>query len=101
MKPLPMARPAHVDPVCGMTVDPPRAAGQSTVGERTIYFCSLGCKRRFDADPSAFLQGSRPQPLAASHGLHAAAPASAARADPGPSDGVFTCPMHPEVRQTG
>lgn len=42
------------DPVCGMTVDPKRAAGSSEHAGRTIHFCSTGCKRRFDADPSKF-----------------------------------------------
>jgi len=43
------------DPVCGMEVDPATAAG-STVHEGTAhYFCSQGCLRAFQADPSAYL----------------------------------------------
>ena len=41
-----------VDPVCGMTVDPARAAGVSERDGVRYYFCSPGCKQRFDAaDP--------------------------------------------------
>src|ERR1051325_9227158 len=38
-----------VDPVCGMTVDPARAAGTSERDGETYYFCSPGCKQKFDA----------------------------------------------------
>lgn len=38
----------HVDPICGMTVDPERAAGVSERNGQTYYFCSTGCKERFD-----------------------------------------------------
>jgi len=38
------------DPVCGMDVDPKKAAGKSAYKERDIYFCSLKCKERFDKD---------------------------------------------------
>ena len=41
-----------VDPVCGMTVDPARAAGTSERDGVRYYFCSPGCKQKFDAaDP--------------------------------------------------
>ena len=39
-----------VDPVCGMTVDPARAAGTSERGGVRYYFCSPGCKQKFDAE---------------------------------------------------
>ena len=38
----------HIDPVCGMTVDPAHAAGTSEHEGQTVYFCSLHCKRKFD-----------------------------------------------------
>jgi P-type Cu+ transporter len=38
-----------IDPICGMSVDPRTAAGTSERGGQTYYFCSLGCKARFDA----------------------------------------------------
>jgi Cu+-exporting ATPase len=63
----------HIDPVCGMTVDPERAAGSSTVGGKTYYFCSKGCKAKFDAPaPEPVRTGSK-----------------------------WTCPMHPEIVRDG
>ena len=43
------AKQVHVDPICGMTVDPARAAGVSERDGQTYYFCSKGCKEKFDA----------------------------------------------------
>src|SRR5256886_15551366 len=48
-----------VDPVCGMTVDPARAAGSFEYGGTTHYFCSNGCLAKFSADPQRFLAGAR------------------------------------------
>ncbi|HYY97093.1 MAG TPA: HAD-IC family P-type ATPase, partial [Pyrinomonadaceae bacterium] len=42
-----------VDPVCGMTVDPAKAAGFSDREGVRYYFCSAGCKAKFDAVASA------------------------------------------------
>ena len=42
------------DPVCGLSVDPKKAAGTSQQGGRTIYFCSAGCKKKFDANPGQY-----------------------------------------------
>lgn len=44
------------DPVCQMDVEPARAAAQSTYRGQTYYFCAVGCKRKFDADPERYLQ---------------------------------------------
>jgi Cu+-exporting ATPase len=64
-----------------MTVDPATAAGSAIHKGNTYYFCSSHCLDRFRADPERFVQGETAQsPLSA----------------PG---GVYTCPMHPEVRQ--
>ena len=43
------------DPVCGMTVDPSKAAGKSEFRGATYYFCSKSCKERFDRDPESFV----------------------------------------------
>lgn len=48
-----------IDPVCGMEVDPARAAGQSEYQGKTYYFCAASCKSRFDADPARY---TTPQP---------------------------------------
>ncbi|MGN2250584.1 heavy metal translocating P-type ATPase [Frateuria sp. GZRe14] len=74
---------AHLvkDPVCGMDVDPHAAEHRAEHGGRTWYFCSARCRERFTEAPAQFL-GERPAPPA----------------DPG---AIYTCPMHPEVRQVG
>jgi xanthine dehydrogenase accessory factor len=55
-RPVPTAGPRHeaLDPVCGMTVDVATARHRSTHGGRTYYFCSAGCRERFEADPARF-----------------------------------------------
>ena len=79
---------AHVvmatDPVCGMTVDPHRAALKAEHGGRTYYFCSAGCRAKFIADPAKYLDASARRPLRS-------------RAE----GTIYTCPMHPEIRQAG
>ena len=58
------------DPVCGMTVD--RRAGKptSTYEGRTYYFCSEGCKAKFDAEPERYADGIGPQAIALEHAGH-------------------------------
>ena len=73
------------DPVCGMMVEPARAAGKAEYNGTTYYFCNPRCEQRFRAEPEKFLA---PKP--------AAAPASSA-AEPQ----TYICPMDPEVRQQG
>lgn len=43
------------DPVCGMNVDETKAAGTSELHGQTYYFCSLGCKQRFDQAPQQYI----------------------------------------------
>ena len=43
------------DVVCGMQVDPAKTVLTSEVGGKTYYFCSKGCKTKFDANPSQYL----------------------------------------------
>jgi YHS domain-containing protein len=42
------------DVVCGMDVDPDKAAGSSQFNGKIYYFCSKGCKTKFDADPQKY-----------------------------------------------
>jgi len=44
------------DVVCGMQVDPNRAAGKSEYQGRTYYFCSIACKAKFDANPQHYVK---------------------------------------------
>jgi Cu+-exporting ATPase len=71
-----------VDPVCGMHVDRRTAKHRFEYREREILFCSARCRERFQVEPEKFLKPREAQ---------AATPAGA----------VYTCPMHPEVRQIG
>jgi P-type Cu+ transporter len=42
------------DPVCGMRVDEQQAAGRSDYQNQTYYFCSTGCKQKFDQNPQQY-----------------------------------------------
>lgn len=44
----------HKDPICGMQVEESAAAGQSEYEGKTYYFCSTGCKAKFEADPAEY-----------------------------------------------
>ncbi|HMF65116.1 MAG TPA: heavy metal translocating P-type ATPase [Edaphobacter sp.] len=48
------------DPVCGMTVYPAKSAGSSAYRDSTYFFCSSGCKRKFDSSPELYLETSAP-----------------------------------------
>ena len=82
------------DPVCGMTVKSPRPERSVEHSGRTYYFCSDRCRDRFAADPEGIL--SRPPPDRGQHGHETPTPRAAAPAPPGT---IYTCPMHPEVRE--
>jgi Cu+-exporting ATPase len=71
------------DPVCGMTVDPTTAKHSAEFAGKTYYFCCAGCREKFVAEPRRYL---------------GEAPAEAA---PAPAGTIYTCPMHPEIRQVG
>jgi Cu+-exporting ATPase len=73
------------DPVCGMKVDPHKAKYRTDHDGRTYYFCSAGCKDKFLADPARYLARSEPPE----------------RREPVPEGTIYTCPMHPEIRQVG
>ncbi len=76
---------SHVDPVCGMTVSPDSPL-RLDHNRETYFFCARSCLERFRADPQKFL--TKPP----AHEVHPSA---------GDSQAIFTCPMHPEVRQQG
>jgi uncharacterized protein len=58
------------DPVCGMTVDRLKTPHRSIVNGKTVYFCGAGCKRKFDADPDAYLDPHRREALPMAHAGH-------------------------------
>jgi YHS domain-containing protein len=43
------------DPVCGMDVDPKKAAAQSSYQGQMVYFCAVECKVTFDKDPARYV----------------------------------------------
>ncbi|WP_276326558.1 heavy metal translocating P-type ATPase [Bradyrhizobium valentinum] len=71
------------DPVCGMTVNPTTSKHRFDFRGETFHFCSAGCRTKFAADPASYLEkDSRPKPAV-------------------PEGTIYTCPMHPEIRQVG
>jgi heavy metal translocating P-type ATPase len=71
------------DPVCGMSVDPHVSPHRAEHGGKPYYFCSAGCRMTFVADPAKYL-GNR------TAGVPPAKPGT-----------IYTCPMHPQIRQIG
>jgi P-type Cu+ transporter len=82
----PVSRGQDHDPVCGMEVDPSKAAESAAYQGNTFYFCSLGCVAKFRAAPENYAQ-SNP------NSSHSPAHAKIAQ------QGEYTCPMHPEIKQ--
>jgi P-type Cu+ transporter len=75
------------DPVCGMSVNPETSRHRFEHNGTTHHFCSNGCRTKFEADPGKYLDKAK-----------AAADAGQA---PVPAGTIYTCPMHPEIRQVG
>src|SRR5882724_7359555 len=71
-----------VDPICGMKVNPHTAQHRAAYGEQTYYFCSAGCREKFIAAPEQYTSKKE----------------KAGEALPGT---IYTCPMHPQIRQVG
>ncbi len=70
------------DPVCGMTVDTHAGKPSYDYAGQTYHFCSEGCRTKFAAEPTRYLdQREEPKPL--------------------PLGTLYTCPMHPEIVQEG
>jgi len=68
-----------------MSVNPETSRHRFEYNGTTYHFCSNGCRTRFEADPARYLGKSN---------------ADAARA-PVPAGTIYTCPMHPQIRQVG
>ena len=69
------------DPVCGMSVDPATSTRCEHEG-RVFHFCSDRCQEKFRSDPARYLTPVAETPEA-------------------PRGTIYTCPMHPEIRQVG
>jgi P-type Cu+ transporter len=77
------AAPTVRDPVCGMTVNPATSKHRFDYKGETFHFCSGGCRTKFAADPLAYLEKDKRPKVAVPEGT------------------IYTCPMHPEIRQVG
>jgi len=74
-----------IDPVCGMNVDPARAAARRTREGRVVYFCAPGCAASFDRDPSSYDGGASPAaPRTSAPRMPTRSGAAAPAAAPGP-----------------
>ncbi len=71
------------DPVCGMSVDPHTAEYRSQHAGKTWYFCSSRCQSKFEEAPEKHLDKAQ------------------VPAEPVAPGTMYTCPMHPEIRQLG
>lgn len=72
-----------VDPVCGMKVDIATARHVSEHHHQSYYFCSAGCKTKFQANPAKYLDAGEKV------------------TEPVVAGTIYTCPMHPQIRQVG
>src|SRR5690349_4819005 len=64
-----------------MTVDPHTAKHRAEHQGHTYYFCSAGCRSKFTNDPQKYLGPRQPEPVV--------------------EGAIYTCPMHPQIRQVG
>jgi Cu+-exporting ATPase len=70
------------DPVCGMSVDPATSQHRFAYRGETYHFCSAGCRTKFGSNPAQYLDKREPGAAA-------------------PEGTIYTCPMHPQIRQVG
>lgn len=81
-----------IDPVCGMSVDPDNSAGSFEHNGETYYFCSKHCQQKFQNEPNRYVATAHHPPPASTSRDEAQTTSAAS--------GEYTCPMHPEVRQS-
>jgi len=72
------------DPVCGMTINPNTSRHRYEFKGQNYYFCSAGCRAKFTADPRKYLAGLQ-----------------TSKTEAAPEGAIYTCPMHPQIRQLG
>ena len=81
---IPTKTPTATDPVCGMDVDPLDHEHELRNAGKLVQFCSANCKATFAANPAKYANGMPSVPPTASD-----------------SGVLYTCPMHPQIRQYG
>ncbi|WP_262297143.1 heavy metal translocating P-type ATPase [Microvirga sesbaniae] len=72
------------DPVCGMMVDPHETKHRAQYHGKPYYFCSPGCQSKFMAEPAKYVEAAADR-----------------TAESVPEGTIYTCPMHPQIRQVG
>ena len=82
------------DPVCGMNVDPITTVHRHEYNGQTYFFCSHRCLEKFRTEPVRYLVPAPGHPTQSAQSHHTPLPS----VDKGQ---LYTCPMHPEVRQRG
>jgi Cu+-exporting ATPase len=86
------------DPVCGMQVNPLIAkGGRSTFDGHDYFFCNPKCKTKFEADPQSYLN-KIPHSVEAKSAGHSSVHSTSGSDE---KSRIFTCPMHPQIRQKG
>jgi Cu+-exporting ATPase len=116
------AGPREKDPVCGMTVEPAKAAAKQELRGTTYYFCSRGCAARFAKEPEKFLAAPGSSGMQTAHSavdvaavrgghrakaVHTGEIATSSQAGfettetVAPKSAYYTCPMHPQILQIG
>lgn len=89
------------DPVCGMDVDPTKSPHTSSYAGVTQHFCSAGCKAKFDANPGQYSANPSDDHFHHAHVAGHHHHATSATLSVVPAGTIWTCPMHPEIRQDG
>lgn len=101
-----------IDPVCGMTIDEQSPHSAEVAGAR-YFFCSASCRAKFLAAPTQYTARTATGPISpccshahgdrASHSETSASrpPAAVSKAADVPQGTIYTCPMHPQIRQVG
>jgi Cu+-exporting ATPase len=86
----------HIDPICGMTVseDAPHMAVHD---DRSFFFCSVGCKDKFETDPQKYSSEHDDS----HHHRRRSESRIAPEAISPDTTMEYTCPMHPEIVQVG
>ena len=81
------------DPVCGMQVSAARTPYHALHGGTKYHFCSAKCRERFITNPVRSTDDAPQQ-------VEVTAPAAVVQPS-GTHATVYTCPMHPQIRQPG
>ena len=72
------------DPVCGMSVEPEKSAFGTIHEGTSYYFCSANCQAKFVVDPKTYVSKAKVLEEPSTN-----------------SETIYTCPMHPQIRQRG